>query len=435
MNHEPTSESPSDRPTPPPKGVRWFVAFLRVAIPIVVIALGAYGAMMLLDRTPKPERNQVEAIATLVETIVPSPGKDVAEIIAYGTVEPNRILTLQAQVGGLVVGLNEALQAGGIVKSGERLLTIDDRDYQLMVRQREADVANASVALQLEDARRLVAEREWELLGDSVETSDIGRELARRGPQRLEKEAMLLAAKSRLDAAQLDLERTVITAPFNGLVREDDVEIGQVVTPQARIASIVGTDRFDVMVAIPLDKLEWLKLDSANPENNSAATIILELGDGRRIERTGRVDRLLGEVERAGRLARVRVLVEDPLGLATNASDSIDPLLLGAYVRVEIAGPVVDDVIELPRSVIRNDQNVWVMDVDSTLRFRKLTAIVGRPDTVLARVALEPGDEIVTSPLPAAIPGMLLERLNADGVAGESDEVVVGESGDGKSTR
>ena len=433
MTQDPTPLSPSDRPAPPPRVVRWFVALLRVAVPLAVIALGAYGATILLERKPEPTRTQVEAIATLVETIVPTPGDGTAEIIAYGTVEPNRVLTLQTQVGGLVVGLNEALQPGGIVKAGERLLTIDDRDYQLLVRQREADVANASVALQLEEARRHVAEREWELLGDSVESSDIGRDLARRGPQRLEKEAMLLAATSRLDAAELNLERTVISAPFNGLVREDDVEIGQVVSPQARIASIVGTDRFDVMVAIPLDKLEWLKIDSANPQNNSIAKVILELGDGRRIERMGRVDRLLGEVERAGRLARVRLLVEDPLGLDTDPSDSVRPLLLGSYVRVEIAGPVVNDVLELSRSVIRNDQNVWVMDADSTLRFRKVTAIVGRPDTVLASVALEPGDEIITSPLPAAIPGMPLERLGAAGVAGNSAEVVVGDPSDGKS--
>ena len=434
MTHDPTPLSTSDRPAPPPRVVRWFVALLRVVVPLAVIAIGAYGATILFDRKPEPTRKKVEAIATLVETIVPTPGDGMAEIIAYGTVEPNRVLTLQTQVGGLVVGLNEALQPGGIVKAGERLLTIDDRDYQLLVRQREADVANASVALQLEEARRHVAEREWELLGDSVESSDIGRELARRGPQQLEKEAMLLAATSRLDAAQLNLERTVISSPFNGLVREDDVEIGQVVNPQARIASIVGTDRFDVMVAIPLDKLEWLKIDSANPAGNSIANVILELGNGRRIMRTGRVDRLLGEVERAGRLARVRILVEDPLGLAAEQKSAVEPLLLGSYVRVEIAGPVVNDVLELPRSVIRNDQNVWVMDLDSKLRFRKLRAIVGRPNTVLAKVALQPGDAIITSPLPAAIPGMPLERLDAAGVAGGSSEVTIGDVDEGQAS-
>ena len=92
------------------------------------------------------------------------------------------------------------------------------------------------------------------------------------------------------------------------------------------------------------------------------------------------------------------------------------------YVRVEIAGPRVEDVLELPRAVIRNNETIWVMDADGKLRFRDLAVIVGRPKTVLGRVALEPGDEIVSSPLPVAIPGMLLERIDAAGGVGGSAE-------------
>ncbi|MHC4792795.1 MAG: efflux RND transporter periplasmic adaptor subunit, partial [Planctomycetota bacterium] len=226
------------------------------------------------------------------------------------------------------------------------------------------------------------------------------------------------------EAAELALERTTIESPFNGLVRADEVEIGQVVSPQSRIATIVGTDRFDVLVSVPLDKLDWIRIDPDDPEANSEARIVLELGDGRTIERSGRVDRLLGEVERAGRLARVRILVEDPLGLedAGSRDETLDPLLLGSYVRVEITGPPVEGVLELPRAVVRNNESIWVMDAGRRLRFRDLDVIVGRPDTVLARVALEPGDEIVSSPLPVAIPGMPLERLGAPGDAGDSPE-------------
>lgn len=413
----------------PPAPIRWLVAFARVLVPLLFLAASIYGAMMLLAAKPEPERAEVESTTTLVETILPEPREDVAEIIAYGTIEPNRTLTLQSQVGGLVVGLNDALQPGGLVKAGERLLEIDPRDYELAVRQREADVANATVALRLETARGRVAEREWDLLGDSVETSEVGRELARRVPQRVEKEVMLEAAESRLEAAELALERTTVEAPFNGLVRADEVEIGQVVSPQSRIATIVGTDRFDVLVSIPLDKLDWLRIDPEDPASNSTARVILELGDGRRIERAGRVDRLLGEVERAGRLARVRVLVEDPLGLDPTIDETLEPLLIGSYVRVEIAGPRVEDVLELPRAVVRDNQSIWVMDADRRLRFRDLDVIVGRPDTVLGRVALEPGDEIVSSPLPVAIPGMPLERLGGAGDAGgsaETDDIVAG---------
>ncbi len=408
----------------PPAPVRWLVALVRVLIPVLFLAAAIYGTMRLLAEKPEPARAEAESVTTLVETIVPEPRDDVAEIVTYGTIEPNRTLTLQTQVGGLVVGLNDALQPGGIVKAGERLLEIDPRDYELTVRQREADVANATVALRLENARGLVAQREWDLLGDSVETSDVGRELARRDPQRVEKEVMLEAAKSRLEAAELALERTTIESPFNGLVRADEVEIGQVVSPQSRIATIVGTDRFDVLVSVPLDKLDWIRIDPDDPETNSEARIVLELGDGRTIERSGRVDRLLGEVERAGRLARVRILVEDPLGLedAGSRDETLDPLLLGSYVRVEITGPPVEGVLELPRAVVRNNESIWVMDAGRRLRFRDLDVIVGRPDTVLARVALEPGDEIVSSPLPVAIPGMPLERLGAPGDAGDSPE-------------
>jgi RND family efflux transporter MFP subunit len=408
----------------PPAPVRWLVALVRVLIPVLFLAAAIYGTMRLLAEKPEPARAEAESVTTLVETIVPEPRDDVAEIVTYGTIEPNRTLTLQTQVGGLVVGLNDALQPGGIVKAGERLLEIDPRDYELTVRQREADVANATVALRLENARGLVAQREWDLLGDSVETSDVGRELARRDPQRVEKEVMLEAAKSRLEAAELALERTTIESPFNGLVRADEVEIGQVVSPQSRIATIVGTDRFDVLVSVPLDKLDWIRIDPDDPEANSEARIVLELGDGRTIERSGRVDRLLGEVERAGRLARVRILVEDPLGLedAGSRDETLDPLLLGSYVRVEITGPPVEGVLELPRAVVRNNESIWVMDAGRRLRFRDLDVIVGRPDTVLARVALEPGDEIVSSPLPVAIPGMPLERLGAPGDAGDSPE-------------
>ena len=91
-------------------------------------------------------------------------------------------------------------------------------------------------------------------------------------------------------------------------------------------------------------------------------------------------------------------------------------------MRVEITGPPVEGVLELPRAVVRNNESIWVMDAGRRLRFRDLDVIVGRPDTVLARVALEPGDEIVSSPLPVAIPGMPLERLGAPGDAGDSPE-------------
>lgn len=418
------ASGPGDRP---PVVIRFAVAALRFLLPIVVIAGAALGAMILLADPPQAERRDVATRATLVETIVPETSTQVAEIVAYGTVEPHRLLTVQPQVSGLVVELNDDLREGGRVRSGDVLFRIDPRDYEIAVVQREADVANAAVALQLEEARGLVAEREWEMLGDSIAVDATGERLARREPQRIEKEAMLAAARGRLSAAELDLERTLLQAPFNGLVLQDDVEIGQVVGPQNRVATIAGTDRFDVVVSVPMDRLPWIRADPSDLEGNSAAVVVQSLGDGRSVLRDGRVDRIIGEVDRAGRLARVRIAVRDPLGLElpleARAADELPadlPLLLGSYVRVRIDGPTIEDVIELPRGVLRDNATVWVKDRDDLLRIAPVDVVVGRPDTVVVRRFLEAGEEIVTSPLPVAIPGMPLERVGTPGTPASS---------------
>ena len=418
--------APAGSAAPPPKPVRAVVAVVRFAIPLVVLGTAVLVAVSLLSSRPEAARTTVEDRPTLVETFVPAVEDTVAEIVAYGTVEPHRELVLQPQVGGQVVRLNENLRPGGRLAAGEMLFEIDPRDYELAVTQREAEVANAAVALQLEEARGAVAEREWELLGDSIETSEIGERLALREPQRIEKEAALAAARGRLEQAELDLERTVVVAPFNGLVLSDDVEIGQVVSPQTRAAMIAGSDRFDVVVSVPLEKLPWIRADPADPAGNSPALVIQELGDGRTVRRTGRVDRIVGEVERAGRLAKVRILVDDPLASTPESTDpgTADvPLLLGSYVRVEIGGPRLEQVMELPRAVVRANDTVWIMGDDRRLDIRPVTIRVGRPDTVVVDALLEPGEEIVSSPLPAAIPGMPLERIAPAGRPGENVEV------------
>ena len=412
--------------TSPPRPVRIGVELLRVMMPIVILGLAILGAIALLSTSPEAVRTEYETRAALVETILPEVGSQVAEIIAYGTVEPNRELVLQPQVGGRVVRMNENIRSGGRVIAGEMLFAIDPRDYELAVTQREAEVANAAVALQLEEARGTVARREWELLGDSIETSEIGEQLARREPQRIEKEAALAAARGRLERAELDLERTRVTAPFNGLVLADDIEIGQIVSPQTRAATIAGSDRFDVMVAVPLEKLPWIRANPMDPNQNSTAIVVQEIGDGRTIRRRGRVDRIVGEVERAGRLARVRVLVDDPLASIEGAepgSPEDIPLLLGSYVRVEIDGPLLEGVMELPRAVIRAEETIWVMNSKGQLDIRPAEILVSRPETVVIRGILEPGEEIVASPLVTPLKGMDLERIDEAGRPGENLEV------------
>ena len=172
-NQNPLTDAPKTTSPPPPRVIRATIALFRFALPLLVIAIAILGAMYLLQSRPAATRIDAEPRAALVETILASPRTEIAEIIAYGTVEPHRELLLQPQVGGQVVRINENLRSGGRIPAGEMLFMIDPRDYEIAMIQREAEVANAAVALQLEEARGDVAQREWELLRDSIKVSEV----------------------------------------------------------------------------------------------------------------------------------------------------------------------------------------------------------------------------------------------------------------------
>ena len=408
MQDPPTTNS-STPASSPPKMVRLLVGMFRFILPVIVITAAIYGSIILIGSRSRAPRVDVEQRTTLVETITPAPRTDRARITGYGTVEAHRILTLQPQVGGEVLSINSSLVPGGMVSTDEVLLKIDPLDYELALDQRRADLANAEVNLQIAEASTLVAQREWELLGGTIDTNDLGEQLARKEPQKREAQAKLAAAKGKLKLAELDLQRTTITAPFNALVLDDSIELGQIVAPRSPVATLVGTDEFEVIASIPLAKLPLITIDPDDPSRNSTATVTLELGDGQSLVREARVARLAGEVERSGRLAKVIIQILDPLNRADETGRR--PLLLGSYVRVEIVGPEIDGVIELPRSVLQENNTIWVMDDEGRLAIRSIDVVLGRTDTVLARASLETGDQIITSPLGIAITGMPLQTV------------------------
>ena len=311
--HSDLPRTPPSDASKPPLVVRRLISFIRFLLPLVVIAAAGYGCIVLIGSRPTPPRVEVAERATLVETMMPVTQDDRAVITGYGTIEPHRLLALQPQVGGEVRSIAPELIPGGMISDGDTLLQIDTLDFELALEQRKADIANAEVNLQLAEASSLVAQREWELIGDSIESTDIGEQLARKEPQKREAEAMLAAARGKLKLAQLDLDRTTIRAPFNALVLDDSIELGQIVAPRTTIATLVGTDEFEVIASIPLAKVPMIQIDPEDPSRNSRATVSLELGEGRTLTREARVARLAGEVERSGRLAKVIIEILDPL--------------------------------------------------------------------------------------------------------------------------
>jgi hypothetical protein len=132
-------------------------------------------------------------------------------------------------------------------------------------------------------------------------------------------------------------------------------------------------------------------------------------------ERTGEVIRLLGDLETEGRMARILAAVQDPLGFRDTGE--IDrPLLIGEYVRVEIAGPLMTRVFRIPRIALRENDTIWVVGDDSTLDIRSVRTIWRNKQAVFLKEGLNPGEQLIVSDLAAPVAGMKIQAEDTDTV-------------------
>ena len=380
-------------------------AVMRVLLPVLVVALALGIANRFIKSRPKPRRQEVREAVALVETLVARRTNVVLQVSGMGTVAAMQEVSVQPQVSGLVVWKNPNLEAGAVLAKGEEMLHIEETDYLAVKQQQQAALERARVDLELERSRAAVAAQEWEMLGEPSVADEAARALALRTPQLRAAQAALTAAVSAAEKAERDVQRTRISAPFNCVVLDEAVDVGQLATPQTRAASIAGADACDVTVALPVRELALFPWPDAAGNGGAAARVIYEDGNGGGGSWTGRVVRVLRNLDPAARLARVTVRIENPF----DPSGPV-PLLLGAYVRADIEGRSMDDVFALPDNVVHEGAVVWVMTGEQRLAVREVHVLRRRGNLVLVRQGLEDGDVVITSRLPSPIPGMKLKN-------------------------
>jgi hypothetical protein len=154
-----------------------------------------------------------------------------------------------------------------------------------------------------------------------------------------------------------------------------------------------------------LDRLKWIRIPRRAGDSGSEARVIYgNDGEGTSV-RKGRVVKLLGDLAEDGRMARVLVLVKDPLGLAAKEPKP-SPLLIGEYVRVEIEGPEIRDVFKIPRTALRDNAKIWIAGDDDTLHIRAVEVLWRGPEDVLVRDGLKNQDRLIVSDIATPVEGM-----------------------------
>jgi len=397
---------------------KWIGSLGRLLLGLIVFAGATAISIFWMTNQPAAQRRPPRPQATLVEV---SPVRSQTEkviIRAMGTVTPARIIQLAPRVSGEIVEVSPQFFPGGRFQASDTILRIEQKDYRLALEQRKSELVDAQHDLKLEMGQQSVAQREYELLEQDVEEED--KELLLRQPQLEMAKAAVSAAEAAVEKAQLDLDRTVIVSPFNAMIQEKNVDLGSQVSVGMTLATLVGTDEYWVEVSVPVDELRWLHIPGYNGEAQSSARVYHESAWGKEVFRSAKVERLMADLEPEGRMARLLIDVPDPLQLQV-APGKRHPLILGSYVRVEIDGVELPDIVQIPRSAVREANQIWIMNPDGKLAIRTISIVWSGNDDVYVSDGISDGELLVMSNLGNPVEGMPLRTTDSSGVTPQRD--------------
>jgi len=386
----------------------------KILLSAVIIAGSVAAYRYQMDTSPRAGRKKPPLQARLVQVLPVGAESCTTTVRADGIVMPAQQVTLRPQVAGEITEVSADLVPGGIVQAGQKLMAIDKRDYEILVRQRQYEVARTVKDLKVEQGNQEIARQEYELLGEAIREED--RELVLREPQLASARAAQESAKAALEKARLDLARCDIAAPFNAIIQEKQIDLGATVSLASNLVTLIGTDEAWVEVKVPLDQLKWLTIPRRNGDSGSAVKIYNILAWGAERFRTGKVLCLIGELETQGRLARLLAVVEDPFCLKRENA-GLPQLLMGSYVRAEIQGRTLDSVFPIKSSHLRENDTVWILDNEDRLEIRPVSVVFREPDRVYVATGLSEGEQLVVTDIAAPVAGMLLR------VAEDEDEI------------
>ena len=372
---------------------------IKAIITIAVLLAAVAAAAGIIMSRPMPEQLTVSETTSAIRAMTVVKESLRLKIRSEGTVTPKTQTNVIPEIKGRVTWLSPNLVVGGYFQAGDLLVTIDAADYEARTGLAQAQLLRAEAEL---EHKRFELQRLQTLIKDNL-VSQSNLENAARA-HKIAK-ANVIESKINLVQAERDLSRTEITAPFEGMVRSESIDIGQFVQQGAPIASIYASDA--VEVRLPIVNAQLAYLDPANlqrGELDPATAPMIRLTAryaGTSFVWRGQLARTEGEIDAQSRMitavARVR---------QDNQSPDVPPLQVGAFVAAEIEGQYLDDIVRLPRAALRPNSQVLIIDGDNRLRFRAVNVLRLENDFVLIDSGLESGEVVNLSPIQTVVDGM-----------------------------
>lgn len=368
----------------------------KVILPVAIL-VAAGVAFFVLVTTPKQLEVAPSEQAVASVRVAPVRTQSVQlEVNSQGRVQASRRVSLSAAATGPVSWISPSLVPGGYFAADDVILRVDSSDYETALERARSSLSQAE-----NDARHAQEEleRNQVLAGQRLISESQLRELQRQAGNSA---GRVRDAQGAVNQAMLDLRRSEIRAPFATIVESTSIDLGQHVGRGQALAVLLSADDVEVRVPLALNQLSYLDVPLG-----MRGELPPELAPDVRI--SGRLGTDLQHWQ--GKLVRMEASID----VASNAVQAIVrvdlsaaeiPLPIGLYVEAAIRGRQVDDIVALPRDVIRGSNRVLVVDTENRLWYREVDIMRLENERVLIRGGLQDGERICLSPIQAVIDGM-----------------------------
>jgi RND family efflux transporter MFP subunit len=352
--------------------------------PAVLIALvGCALTIFLVTGEKEGLFSEVTTTTLSVKTLDVKKTDYRVQVPAWGLVEPRETIDIRTEIAGKVTHVSDRIFAGATVKQGAHLFSLDARGYRNKLAEASAALKQARQALAIEKGRQIIAKYEWKLLEKSQWQGNRNKALALRVPQIKEREAALQIATARQSQALLDIERTRVVAPCDGVILAERLAMGQVLDTGYTAMQIACTDcyRLKAMFA------PGYFLDEA------VDAVTIEIGPNRYM---GVVKAVLPRIDPETRQKRALVEFKGK------------HVSLGAYAGLVLPGPRFKNVTVLPRDALRSGNSVWILNKNGTLEIRAVSVPAQDVQNIVISEGLTEGDRVILSHIAGPLQGMPL---------------------------
>ncbi|MAV74112.1 MAG: hypothetical protein CME53_07465 [Halieaceae bacterium] len=376
----------------------------KLIAPIVILGIAAGIVMALLNTQPELKTTVKEPVPIAVRAVTVMPDTKTLTVMSEGNVYPRQEAKIIAQLSSEVAALSPSMIAGGEFSKGDVLISIDARDYEIALSRAKANVERSRAEYRFADSELM---RVQSLYAKELASAS---QLQQAERAQQVSDAMLKEAEAALERAEIDLERTQIVAPFDGRVRTESLDEGQFLQKGGAVATIYATDALEVRLPLPDAQLAYLdptfaQTGRAPIDRDVAVTLAADFAGAKQTWQ-GRLIRTEGDISQRSRFVNVIAEVTD------TTSTEGTRLPLGLFVTATIEGRTLDELISLPRTALRDDETVMVIDDDNKLHFRTIEVFRLGDEEVIVSAGLQAGERVCVSPLQFVVEGMAVTVIN-----------------------